>query len=74
MSSCLILALFAATLEVSPGTAVELFVTFLAPDLLEHMHSTEGSYDLVRLSKIRLHLGSSLSAFRSAKCQPTQCA
>ncbi len=54
----------AATLEVSKGTAVQLSVTFLAPDALRHMHKTEGSYNLMNLRQIRLHLGTQLDAFR----------
>lgn len=57
---------FAATLDRSPGTAVQLSVTFLTPCLLQHMHSTEGSYNLLRLSNIRLHLGIDLDGFRSS--------
>jgi hypothetical protein len=50
-----------ATLEASPGTAVELFVTYLTQDQLQHMHKTEGAYDLLRLNNIRLEEGHSLA-------------
>ena len=54
----------AATLEHAPGTAVELFVTFLTPALLARMHETEGAYLLCRLSGISLHVGASLESHR----------
>jgi hypothetical protein len=55
-----------ATLQVSKGTAVQLSVTFLAADVLHHMHATEGSYNLIRLDQVNLHLGADLGTFRSA--------
>ena len=54
----------AATLEESPGTAVQLSVTYLSQSLLEFMHATEGSYSLVRLRNINLHVGTNLQSFR----------
>lgn len=52
-----------ATLEHSPGTAVRIWVTYLQPKALQRMHETEGTYNLLRLSKVRLHLGASLEDF-----------
>lgn len=56
----------AATLEYSPGTAVEIFVTFLTGPQLQRMHETEGAYFLTELKQVKLHLGLSLEAFRHA--------
>eukprot|EP00668_Euglena_longa_P016909 GGOE01021220.1.p1 GENE.GGOE01021220.1~~GGOE01021220.1.p1 ORF type:complete len:354 (+),score=87.53 GGOE01021220.1:141-1202(+) len=50
-----------ATLQASPGSAVELFVTYLTDPQLERMHSTEGGYNLLRLNAIQLHVGQSLA-------------
>ena len=47
----------AATLQHSPGTRVELFITWLAEALMPRMHATEGRgafYDYVRLDGIAL--------------------
>jgi hypothetical protein len=49
-----------ATLEYSPGTAVELFATLLDGPQLERMHATEGCYSLVELKNVRLHEGRGL--------------
>ena len=57
---------YAATLAHSPGTQVELAITYLTDEQLEHMHKTEGSYNLMRLDNIALFLAESLSACRSA--------
>lgn len=54
----------AATLEHSPGTTVETFVTFLTAAQLQRMHETEGAYVLVELSNLDLAVGLSLEAFR----------
>ena len=54
----------AATLEHSPGTTVETFVTFLTAAQLTRMHETEGAYFLNELTKLDLHVGLSLEAFR----------
>ncbi|KAK9917227.1 hypothetical protein WJX75_002070 [Coccomyxa subellipsoidea] len=56
-----------ATLEYSPGTAVEIFVTFLTAPQLKRMHETEGAYFLTELRQVQLHLGLSLEAFREGK-------
>ena len=56
----------AATLEYSPGTVVEIFVTFLTAPQLKRMHETEGAYFLTELRQVQLHLGLSLEAFRWA--------
>ncbi len=65
----------AATLEYSPGTAVEIFVTFLTAPQLQRMHETEGAYFLTELRQVQLHLGLSLEAYRQAQlpgCQLQQ--
>ena len=54
----------AATLEHSPGTTVETFVTFLTTIQLKRMHETEGAYYLNELTNLDLHVGLSLEAFR----------
>ena len=54
----------AATLEHSPGTTVETFVTFLTAAQLQRMHETEGAYVIVELSNLDLAVGLSLEAFR----------
>lgn len=54
----------AATLEHSPGTTVETFVTFLTAEQLKRMHETEGAYFLNELTNLDLHVGLSLEAFR----------
>ena len=54
----------AATLEHSPGTTVETFVTFLTAAQLKRMHETEGAYFLNELTRLDLHVGLSLEAFR----------
>ena len=54
----------AATLEHSPGTTVETFVTFLTTAQLKRMHETEGAYYLNELTNLDLHVGLSLEAFR----------
>ena len=54
----------AATLEHSPGTTVETFVTFLTAAQLKRMHETEGAYFLNELTHLDLHVGLSLEAFR----------
>ena len=54
----------AATLEHSPGTTVETFVTFLTAAQLQRMHETEGAYVLVELRNLHLAVGLSLEAFR----------
>eukprot|EP00667_Euglena_gracilis_P012772 EG_transcript_13126 len=56
-----------ATLQASPGTAVELFVTFLTDQQLEHMHSTEGGYNLLRLNAVDLRLGQSLAEWEAGQ-------
>jgi len=61
----------AATLQVSRGTAVQASVTFLAPDALHHMHATEGSYNLLRLEQVSLHLCANLGTFRSVSVSRT---
>ena len=57
----------AATAAHSPGTLVEVWLTFLQPELLLRMHATEGAYDLLQLQDINLCAGSSVSAYR---CTP----
>ena len=52
------MAAIAATLEHSPGTVVEVAVTYLTPELLKRMDDTEGAYDFVRLTGITLEIGS----------------
>eukprot|EP01023_Acetabularia_acetabulum_P043345 TRINITY_DN4326_c1_g1_i2.p2 TRINITY_DN4326_c1_g1~~TRINITY_DN4326_c1_g1_i2.p2 ORF type:complete len:201 (-),score=26.51 TRINITY_DN4326_c1_g1_i2:70-672(-) len=49
-----------ATLEHSPGTLVEVFVTFLTPKLLQRMHETEGAYFLMEIDEVDLQLGTSI--------------
>lgn len=51
-----------ATLEASPGTAVEVFLTYLTPRLEQRMHETEGAYLLVRLDGVELLEGVGLQA------------
>ena len=58
------LCLCAATVHSSPGTLVEVWLTFLQPELLLRMHATEGAYDLLQLQDIDLHVGSSVPACR----------
>ena len=60
------LSMHAATLEHSPGTAVEIFVTYLTSTQLQRMHETEGAYFLVELRGLQLYLGTSLEAHRQA--------
>ena len=62
LTACLLL--LAATLEHSPGTVVETFVTFLTAAQLKRMHETEGAYFLNELTQLDLHVGLSLEAFR----------
>ncbi|KAI8468085.1 MAG: hypothetical protein J3K34DRAFT_479333 [Monoraphidium minutum] len=50
-----------ATLEASPGTEVEVFITYLTPPLQQRMHETEGAYDLLRLDGIHLEEGRALA-------------
>lgn len=50
-------AAIAATLAASPGTTVEVSITWLAPELMARMHATEGlgkAYDYARLDGITL--------------------
>ena len=54
----------AATLEHSPGTTVETFVTFLTAAQLKRMHETEGAYFLNEHTHLDLHVGLSLEAYR----------
>ncbi|BDA46287.1 hypothetical protein COCOBI_08-3790 [Coccomyxa sp. Obi] len=61
-----------ATLEYSPGTAVEIFVTFLTAPQLQRMHETEGAYFLTELRQVQLHLGLSLEAFRRGQVGAAQ--
>eukprot|EP01025_Chloroclados_australasicus_P039045 TRINITY_DN4032_c0_g1_i1.p2 TRINITY_DN4032_c0_g1~~TRINITY_DN4032_c0_g1_i1.p2 ORF type:complete len:367 (-),score=19.22 TRINITY_DN4032_c0_g1_i1:243-1343(-) len=49
-----------ATLEHSPGTLVEVFVTYLTPKLLQRMHETEGAYNLMEIDDVDLQLGTSI--------------
>lgn len=58
----------AATLQHCPGCRVELFITWLSPNLMPRMHATEGRgffYEFVRLDGIRL-TGEGGAAFDSA--------
>lgn len=50
-----------ATLEHSPGTAVQLHITFLHDAQLERMHATEGTYFLVELAGVTLHEACSIT-------------
>lgn len=71
LTSCCRHVIFAAaTLEYSPGTAVEIFVTFLTAPQLQRMHETEGAYFLTELRQVQLHLGLSLEAYRQAPLMP----
>lgn len=56
----------AATLEHSPGTCVEVCLTYLTPPLLERMHATEGAYTVVRLHNISLAVGATPASLRQA--------
>eukprot|EP00798_Chlamydomonas_sp_ICE-L_P008293 gene8293-1564_t len=49
-----------ATLEHSPGTKVEVFITYLNRELEERMHRTEGGYNLCQINSLKLHAGASL--------------
>ena len=60
--------LCAATVDSSPGTLVEVWLTYLQPELLLRMHATEGAYDLLQLQDVHLHVGSSLPAYRCSLC------
>lgn len=53
-----------ATLEHSPGTCVEVCLTYLTPPLLERMHATEGAYTVVRLHNISLAVGATPASLR----------
>jgi hypothetical protein len=52
-----------ASLAASPGSAVEIYSTYLTPPLLQRMHETEGGYDLLEL-EMDLQEGVCLEAFR----------
>jgi hypothetical protein len=54
-----------ATLMSSPGTVVEVFITYLTKPLLKRMTDTEGAYDLVELKGVKLMEGVSLQDLRS---------
>lgn len=45
-----------ATFQRSPGTAVTVFVQWLTPSQLAHMHETEGGYDYDQLTGLRIVL------------------
>ena len=62
-------------MEHSPGTSVETFVTFLTAAQLKRMHETEGAYFLNELTRLDLHVGLSLEAFRwdTALLVPLMC-
>jgi hypothetical protein len=49
--------------QASPGSAVEVFVTYLTPPLQQRMHETEGAYDLLRLDGVALLEGRALAAW-----------
>lgn len=51
-----------ATLTHTPGTAVEIYITYLTADLLERMHETEAAYDLVTLPPSSVVVGASADA------------
>lgn len=49
-----------ATLQYSPGTIVEVYVTYLTPEQMERMIETEGGYFVVRLKNVDLKIGLSV--------------
>jgi hypothetical protein len=57
-----------ATLELSRGTDVSMFITYLTPPLQQRMHETEGAYNLVKLQDIQLLEGVSLQQHRYVCC------
>ncbi|KAK9808507.1 hypothetical protein WJX73_002957 [Symbiochloris irregularis] len=60
-----------ATLQHSPGTSVEVALTYLTPPLLERMHATEGAYTVVRLTDIHLALGVTPQSLQQGKSART---
>lgn len=53
-----------ATLQYSPGTVVEQYVTYLTTPQLERMLETEGAYYLVDLRNIDLKIGLSVDQYK----------
>lgn len=53
-----------ATLEHSPETACEVFVSFMNQPQMDRMNETEGAYNLCKLKNIVLDLGVSLETWR----------